>query len=50
MEKCQAVSQSNVINLMNNANMHILDRARKREKEHRQVHALFGESDRLRSF
>ena len=30
--------------------MHILDSARKREKERRRVHALFGDIDRLRSF
>ena len=50
MEKCQTVSQSNAINLMHNANMHILDSARKREKERRRVYALFGDIDRLRSF
>ena len=34
MEKCQAVSQSNAINLMDNANMHaILLTARKNERK-----------------
>ena len=50
MEKCQAVSQRNAINLMDNAKMHILDSERKHEKESRRVHALFGEINRLRLF
>ena len=50
MEKCQTVSQSNASNLIDNANMHIPDSARKREKEGRRVHTLFGDIDLLRSF